>query len=205
MAEPAEPDGASHLETLGIRIRYAREAIMLSQDELAKAIGGTQGTVSAWETGARNPHPSNLISVARATGCDLEWLKTGEGAPPVRYTDREKADEAWAQSHVDRVYGSPYGAGATPRRSVISEAMEVGPPNTWGSQLSDAELVEMVAHDRRGFHRYLTLNEFAAPNLPAELKLRRIAYIEDMARKAGVEGAVGFFDAFRALVRSRAI
>lgn len=51
----------------GIEIRSRREALGMSQDELATHLGITQGTLSRWETGTRTPRdPTSIIAQLNA-------------------------------------------------------------------------------------------------------------------------------------------
>lgn len=60
------------------RLKSAREAAKLSQDELAKKAGVTQGTIANVEGGLRK-NPRELLAIARAVSVNAEWLKTGKG------------------------------------------------------------------------------------------------------------------------------
>src|SRR5215469_3800803 len=66
-------------ESLGERVRRAREAAGRSQAQLADAIGIKQPSLHAIETGtsARSKH---TIAIARALNVSLRWLETGKGA-----------------------------------------------------------------------------------------------------------------------------
>ena len=66
-------------ESLGGRVRRAREAAGRSQAQLADAIGIKQPSLHAIETGnsERSKHTS---AIARALGISLAWLETGKGA-----------------------------------------------------------------------------------------------------------------------------
>lgn len=77
--------------TLSKRIREAREAAGLTQQQLADACGITDGTVSAWENGkAKGILADNLFAAADKMGVDPRWLATGIGtAPPARDSVRE--------------------------------------------------------------------------------------------------------------------
>jgi len=83
-------------ESLGERVRRAREAAGLSQAQLADAIGIRQPSLHAIETGKseRSKHASAL---ARALRVSLAWLETGKGAMKARGpTDSETLDIAEA-------------------------------------------------------------------------------------------------------------
>lgn len=60
--------------TLGERIRSAREAIELSQADLARTLGLTRAAVSLWEIGTSTPSVDNLTRIADALGVSIDWL-----------------------------------------------------------------------------------------------------------------------------------
>ncbi len=64
--------------TIAERLKSAREAAGLRQDELAKNAGVSQGTIANIEGGIRK-NPRELLAIARAVGVNAEWLKSGKG------------------------------------------------------------------------------------------------------------------------------
>lgn len=71
---------------LGARIRTARLAQGLTQDQLARAVGVTRSAVAQWETGRAGQIGGNLTRVARVLGTSAAYLLTGDqdpGAPPL--------------------------------------------------------------------------------------------------------------------------
>ena len=68
------------IQTMGERIREAREAYKLSQGNLAKRVGVSASAVSQWENGdVRGLKPANLLATARALGVSVYWLVYGTG------------------------------------------------------------------------------------------------------------------------------
>lgn len=70
------------MQTIGDRIKQARERASLTQQQLADQLGiranGIQ-RVSGWETGVRVPNRSNLMRIAIATGVNAAWIEYGGG------------------------------------------------------------------------------------------------------------------------------
>jgi Zn-dependent peptidase ImmA (M78 family)/DNA-binding XRE family transcriptional regulator len=62
------PDAAA---SVGGRIRRAREAKGMSQQQLAIAIGRTQTAISYWEAGRRSPDVDDLIALSTALEADI--------------------------------------------------------------------------------------------------------------------------------------
>lgn len=68
--------------TIGERVRAARKAAHLSQNDLAGRIGATSTIVSRWERGTATPGTEFCVALAEAFGCSLDWLIKGEGDGP---------------------------------------------------------------------------------------------------------------------------
>lgn len=90
------------MEHFSDRLRYARKKRKLSQTELARASGLSQGAISSYETGARRS-TTELIQLAQALKVSPEWLITGTGSmekgtsPAVTDNSRAKLQEAQPQ------------------------------------------------------------------------------------------------------------
>lgn len=65
------------MHSLGDRIRAKRRELNISQIELAKKVGITQGALSHLESG-RNETSKELPQIALALGVDVHWLLTGQ-------------------------------------------------------------------------------------------------------------------------------
>jgi transcriptional regulator with XRE-family HTH domain len=64
------------------RLRQARVAARMTQQQVADACGVTDGAVSAWENGvAAGIIAETLFCVADALCVDPRWLATGQGSP----------------------------------------------------------------------------------------------------------------------------
>lgn len=77
---------------LPLRLRIARTAARMDQQQLAAAIGVARNSVSNWERGVSEPTASAFIRLARATGVSLEWL--AEGVPDDQDDAADDADAA---------------------------------------------------------------------------------------------------------------
>ncbi len=74
-ADP-DPRGAA----LAARMKIARDASGLTQEDLEARTGIKQGTISKYECGEiAQPSAEKIIALARALGVDFEWLATGAG------------------------------------------------------------------------------------------------------------------------------
>jgi transcriptional regulator with XRE-family HTH domain len=74
--------------TFAKRFRESRLKAGLTQEELAHAIGVTNRTVSAWETGrAADVLAENLFAAADKMGVDPRWLATGVNDTSKKVTD----------------------------------------------------------------------------------------------------------------------
>ncbi len=70
----------SGVNTFGDRLKKLRTGRKLSQEQLAKAIGIKQGSLTQLETGkSKGPASQTLTKLARLFEVDPEWLMTGRG------------------------------------------------------------------------------------------------------------------------------
>ena len=60
----AEPRQPYDWKETGRVIGFYRRSLHLSQDEIAKRMGGVNSTISFWERGIKEPKISNLVAVA---------------------------------------------------------------------------------------------------------------------------------------------
>lgn len=58
------------------KLKILRVTKGMSQQELAKALGVTQGAVSQWETGIKQPNEKMLCRLAEVLECDSKELGT---------------------------------------------------------------------------------------------------------------------------------
>ena len=84
--------------TLGQELRRLREALRLTQDQVAKAVGHAKPThVSVWESDARRPSKANLIQLAKVLQTTPAHLhQFGQSYDPTapRETRRQRAHHA---------------------------------------------------------------------------------------------------------------
>ncbi len=90
-ASSARPDGALGTEGVATRIREARRALGLTQDELARRIGVSRSAIAQWETDRTGQVRANLARVAAVLGVSIGYLITGESE--VGLINVETADE----------------------------------------------------------------------------------------------------------------
>ncbi len=70
--------------TFGDRLGLAREAMGLSQAELALRIGVKPQTLRNWEEDRAEPRANRLQMLAGMLNAPLVWLMSGQGVAPVR-------------------------------------------------------------------------------------------------------------------------
>jgi transcriptional regulator with XRE-family HTH domain len=83
--------------TFGDRLAGAREALGLSQKEVAERIGVRTKTVQHWEDDVKEPRANRLQMLAGMLNVSLMWLLTGEGdgiAAPDAVAPRSDETEA---------------------------------------------------------------------------------------------------------------
>lgn len=76
---------------LNDRLRQARLARGLSQEDLARRLGLVSMSISRYERGVSSPRLSRATAIAAELGVSLDWLIRGEGAGPDASTGRRAA------------------------------------------------------------------------------------------------------------------
>ena len=61
------------------RIKELRKILELNQTDFGNRIGTKQGSVAAYENGARTPIDAVIVSICREFNVNEDWLRTGEG------------------------------------------------------------------------------------------------------------------------------
>lgn len=65
--------------TFGDRVAGAREALAMSQDDLARRLGVKLKTIHGWENDLTEPRANKLQMLAGVLNVSIMWLLTGEG------------------------------------------------------------------------------------------------------------------------------
>lgn len=68
------------METIGKRVRAARQELGLTMKQLHEQTGLSTGNISDIENDRNTPSVSSLVALGRALRRSLDWLLTGEEA-----------------------------------------------------------------------------------------------------------------------------
>jgi transcriptional regulator with XRE-family HTH domain len=79
--------------SFGQRLRLKREALKLTQEQLAKASGLTSQYISIIEQDKRSPSLSSLAKLADELGVSTDYLVTGKEGPALDLIHAIKADK----------------------------------------------------------------------------------------------------------------
>lgn len=90
--EAAVADYSDAASTFGDRLMLAREAVGVSQNELAHRIGVKLPTLRNWEEDRSEPRANKIQLLAGMLNVSMGWLMSGHGVAPVEHTgaDRER-------------------------------------------------------------------------------------------------------------------
>lgn len=75
--------------TIGDRVRVARQAAGLTQQELAAAVGVNRVSVTLWEGGTTNPSQDRIAPLSKALKVSEEWIMFGRGEGPGRIIEAQ--------------------------------------------------------------------------------------------------------------------
>ena len=79
--EVVQPDSwySNEAATFGDRVAAGREALGISQSELAKQLGIKLRTLQHWENDLSEPRANKLMMLSGVLNLSLRWLLSGEG------------------------------------------------------------------------------------------------------------------------------
>lgn len=69
---------ASDLATFGDRLRFAREELGITPEDLARKMDVKKKTLLSWEDDLAEPRANSLLGLSGCLGVSLRWLLTGE-------------------------------------------------------------------------------------------------------------------------------
>jgi phage repressor protein C with HTH and peptisase S24 domain len=124
------------MESLGKRIRVARQRARLSQEDVAEPLGISRNAVSLWESDDSKPERDRLPVLARTLHVDVNWLLTGEGFGP------DNQDRSGALTNV-APNASPAAAISANQRRIPVYGRAIGGKD--GRFTMNGEIVDTVA------------------------------------------------------------
>ena len=94
----------NEVQTVGQRIKFAREKEGLSQSQLAKALGYNSPTaISLIEAGERNVKVEILAQIARILHQDVDFLMTGNKSSIPTFRTALRADKSFNATDVKQI------------------------------------------------------------------------------------------------------
>ena len=137
--------------TEATRLRAARRARQLTQDELAAAAGLDQTAVSKAETGKLKLEAATLGRLADALGVSTAWLRNGEGVGPVAAKEEARSLPAAPAAAFAAALEEAFDKGAGHRLADVDAVRAAFAGQTITEAFSAAELAGGGAsHPRRG-------------------------------------------------------
>jgi transcriptional regulator with XRE-family HTH domain len=90
-------------ETLGERVRIARQRSGLSQDAVAKRLGLQRPAVSEIEAGRRKVKSAELALLADIFHVSMEWLASGKGDSPSKLEVAARGLSKLKEEDLDKI------------------------------------------------------------------------------------------------------
>jgi len=112
------------------KVRNARETIGMSQTALATAVGVSQRSITAYETGNAKPRGVTARKLARALQVSLDYLLNDEIDDPQYGMEQE----AWLQN-IEAVYGA---RGEAEAKALLEKNLALFAGGTLSQQAKDA-------------------------------------------------------------------
>lgn len=145
----------ARMETVGARVKAARDKAGMSQARLAAAVGVDQGTISNIERNitANSPH---LVRIAAALGVDALWLSSGKGdMEPVGARRANASFEAAAEAAPE--HSLLQASEDTLEIRVLDQAASMG----YGAQRQDfVDTIDVVRINKLWLRQNLTFTNF---------------------------------------------
>lgn len=90
------------MATLGERLRFRRNRLGWTQDDLAAKTGFSVSSITGWERGINPPNAQSLTKLAEVLSCDAGWLLLGASPPAGEKTAETFADSApaYGEDHI---------------------------------------------------------------------------------------------------------
>lgn len=92
-AQPALPSDAEQRRDIGVRLRFERERLGLTQQSLADAMGIQRQALLRYEMGERSPHADRLHALDRLGG-DVNFVVTGRPSGALDDAHKEELELA---------------------------------------------------------------------------------------------------------------
>jgi transcriptional regulator with XRE-family HTH domain len=93
------------MDTFGARLRYARNAKGLTQQQVADELGINRVNVSTWESDGTRPETVRIPDIVRVLSISESWLFSGQGDAPEKL-DRPKSARSRSAPVVEVVPGA---------------------------------------------------------------------------------------------------
>jgi len=122
--------GNADMNSFADKVRNARETIGMSQTALATAVGVSQRSITAYETGNAKPRGVTARKLARALQVSLDYLLNDEIDDPQYGMEQE----AWLQN-IEAVYGA---RGEAEAKALLEKNLALFAGGTLSQQAKDA-------------------------------------------------------------------
>lgn len=92
------------MDTVGKRIREARQAAGMTQAELAKSLGVTYQNIGQWESGKRTPRVETLMKIGQALNVSWVWFTRPEAFENVLKSAQNEYRESVTQQNAHEAF-----------------------------------------------------------------------------------------------------
>lgn len=110
------------MESLGDRIRLARQRLGFSQPELAARLGVSKAAVSAWESALKVPRKDRIDALAKLSGLPVGWFYDPATPVPSGPVGAKTIEDAFVMAVEAALASLPFQVGPADRASAVAEA-----------------------------------------------------------------------------------
>jgi transcriptional regulator with XRE-family HTH domain len=108
----------THKHEIGNRIKILRGQLGYTQEQIANALGVSDGAISSYEQGDSSPSLKNIIKIAHLAHVSIDWLLTGQMMKNQRLPENEEITEEETRLLI------AFRRASRPRRRIILQISE---------------------------------------------------------------------------------
>ena len=132
--------------TQGERVRKVRKAKEMTMEKFGEQLGVTRTAISNIEKGYRGLTEQMLKSICREFNVNEEWLRTGEGEMPRKFSEEEEIADLVGELLEDGKTNPFYGI----ILEIVRTYNELSPASQEALRLASQKLVENLSKKKEG-------------------------------------------------------
>ncbi|QQE79629.1 helix-turn-helix domain-containing protein [Alicyclobacillus sp. SO9] len=113
------------METLGDRLKRARERSKHTQNEVCKALGISIGTLSGYERDYRKPDTDVLAKLANHYDVSIDYLVTGKTLDPAEIDPEQAEFLRWVEENLEEAFFYDFKRSSDEQKEYMMETLRL--------------------------------------------------------------------------------